>query len=277
MDLEEYSINRAKSFVSSETFEKCVSSFKDWEKISLEEKQNVSNLLKEHFLDGKTMAAFLKDLATFSSISIPDHVYLFYKENTLKGGKPTFNKVFTFGFSLTEWQIKTNLRSNYLWDVFGGEESEIDEFVTDIKNGTISPEYESLNIKAPDSLIWITFSEKSSNPFDFIKLNIREEIFIVLAVSEHYVNDYVYMFTLKNKAEVIRNFKKPTVFDAGGYHCFRPTELSENNYGYTFPHNDGNLISSGYENLKYERVPEVICSSNKLLFEDIKIGDVKIL
>ncbi len=148
---------------------------------------------------------------------------------------------------------------------------EIDKFLNLKSIGQSDPLHDNLLIKGTDSIIWITWSVSSDDPFDFIKHNNQYEIYNALALSKYYRTDSVFLFyvetdKIKSKTKLIR----ATVFDAGSYPPFLPPEISFKNHGFTDPYNDASIIIDGTV-LTNEKRPEAIISGNGITWADINL------
>lgn len=246
----------------------------EWGSLSKEQQKIVSNLYKEHFSSVSTMDKFVSEMLTYISEPIHDFtkkVFANYNKYTFSGDRATVDvSVNKLGFSLTRHTLKTIIERDY-FDYFFRQTSEIDNFLNLKSIGGTDPLYEHLTVKGENSTIWITWSETSDDPFDFIKHGRREEVYNALALSNYYITGPIFLFrtdrnSITNKAVLIR----PSVFDAGSYPPFLPTDVSFKYHGFTDPYNDPTLIINGVP-LINNKCPEVIIDGTSITWDDISL------
>lgn len=241
----------------------------EWIKSGKSQKKIVQNLRREHYLSENILVDLFQSILShkWSTIDeLHEHIYKFYRNFRMGGGSPDLSGIKRIGFTLTEYTLRQNIEKNYK-DIFSRDPNEISAFIEDIKSGIIDPNIDMV-IKGFDELLWLTFSEASNNPWDFIVLNDREEVYTTLALSHYYLDGPIILFIMELNDVAGGLCSRPTVFDAGEWEYFRPPKPAETKYGYTYPLNNGKLKKSKTSHV-YIRRPEVVINSEKVKYKDI--------
>jgi peroxiredoxin len=244
----------------------------DWESLSVKQKKVVSNLYKEHFSPVSVMDKFVNEIIPHITSPVADFqkkVFELYENHTQSGDKASITvSINNLGFSLTRYTLKSVIERDH-FDIFYQDQTEVDKFLNLKAINGKDPLYDHLPIKGTDSTIWLTWSESSDDPFDFMIYNRREEVYNALALSDHYRTTPIFVFrTDRNKITSKSVLLRPTVFDAGNYAPFLPADTGFTKHGFTDPHNDPALIIHGLP-LVNNKCPEAIIDGSPITWNEI--------
>jgi hypothetical protein len=241
-----------------------------WQNCSKDQKRVYKNCRKEFFLNNELFTDLFKVLLAKKETDktrLQKIIYDFFEKYVLEGGNPDLTGISVLGFVLTEYAVRKNLEDHY-YDLFSNDPVELDHFVDDLKNNMRDSNLDFITIKNYNEVLWITFDEITDNPFEFLQIDSREEVYTALALSNYYRDTPIILFTISKDQEIRDKFKKATVFDAGSYPYFRPPFYNEKNYGYTHPHNGGRLKISK-KSYHYSRQPEIICNAREIKYRHV--------
>lgn len=262
-----YTVTKAKKKFSPTEIIKIEKLLLTWSKINKTENRIVNNLYREHFLNPDLIYNLFKLLLKkniVSNVDLVNTIYKYYENYILEGGKPNISNVNIFGFVLTEWSIRKNIESHF-FDLFSNDYRELDLFIESIKLNKFDPNLGFIPIKKFKDVLWITFSEVSDNPFDFLVFKNREEVYTSLALSKHYKDSPVILFEFNISDHLSERFQRATIFDAQNSTYFRPPSSKIKNYGYTNPHKKGKL-NIGSKFYTYFPRPEIVMDTREITF-----------
>lgn len=260
-----YSFTKAFKELNSDQKKQIKEYVNTWILTDSNNKRIVKNCKKEHFLDSSYFLDLFKLILTYDIKDFPNklnEIYNYFYKYKLCASSPAINKIKRVGFVLLESSIRRNIEDNF-YDIFHRDDREVNLFIQDLKINSIDKNLSFMNIKKYDDVIWLTFSEFSNNPFDFQLRYDRLEIFSILALSEHYRDSPIFLFTVELNNLLISKLKKATVFDAKNNPQFKPPSINQIDYGYTKP-----IKIKNYSHANVPR-PEIVCDAREFKYRHI--------
>lgn len=244
----------------------------DWSSLSSEQAKIVSNLYKEHFATVQEMERLIEQLlvdVTLPTTDFMQAVYQRYKNHTRSGDGVRLKMISNqLGFCLTPHTLTEVLKNEHYYD-FLLDTTRIEEFLSKKSIGEKFPRYDSFSIKGNDSTIWVTWSNTSDDPFDFMQKKCCEEVYNALALDHFYKSGPVFLFrTTFDKIIKKSLLLRPTVFDAGNYHPFLPASPEFDLHGFTKPYNNGIFLINNIE-IHSDPRPEGIIDGTSVLWTDL--------